>query len=161
MISIVMNEEAAEAAEMFSTPAIVAAQARREIARRFGQRFRFRRFDRAALDVRVYFSTGGVRYVAHPIGECEWAVDTGDWRPVCPPYPLLFTDRAAALIHNMGWNPQHVEMRARCALNAAEEADYGFCDFRVPIEEVPFVGKLNKLDTVEIDLDDWWREHCV
>jgi hypothetical protein len=26
---------------------------------------------------------------------------------------------------------------------------------------VPFIGRLNELDTVEIDLDDWAREHMA
>jgi hypothetical protein len=29
----------------------------------------------------------------------------------------------------------------------------------VPIEVVPFIGRLNERDTVEIDLDDWACEH--
>jgi hypothetical protein len=45
------------------------------------------------------------------------------------------------------------------ALKLAIPEDFGFASFQVPLEEVPFICNLNDKDTVEIDLDDLWREH--
>src|SRR5262245_26306548 len=52
----------------------------------------------------------------------------------------------------------HANSKARITIGCDPE-DYGFAVFQVPLEEVPFICNLNALDTVVVDLDDWWREH--
>jgi hypothetical protein len=107
----------------------------------------------------IPFEHAGEEFVVTARDAGTWEVETRGQEPICPPYPILFSDRATALIANLGWQIEAIEHRARWALKAAHPEDHGFCEFAVPIEVVPFIGRLNERDTVEIDLDDWACEH--
>lgn len=153
-ITVTLSTNARDAAEMFSTPAELEAQARKEIAAVLGRRA-LRTFSRRSMRFDIHFTHAGEEFVVMARDATTWVVETRNWEPVCPPYPIIFTDRATALIVNMGWHLEGIENRARWALRSAHPEDHGFCEFDVPIEVVPFIGRLNALDTVEIDLDDW------
>ena len=160
-LAIGLSANARDAAEMFSTPAELEAQARCEIAAVFGRRRALRTFHPRSMRFDIWFSHAGEEFVASARDTGTWVVETRSAEPVCPPYPILFTDRAVALINGLGWRIEGIEERGRWALKSEHPEDHGFCEFQVPIETVPFVGRLNDLDTVEIDLDDWAREHLT
>jgi hypothetical protein len=157
-INVTLSANAREAAEMFSTPAALETQARKEIAAALGWRS-LKTFHRRSMRFDIHFDHGDESFIVSARDASTWEVETHNHEPVCPPYPIAFTDRATALINGLGWNHQGIEQHARLALRSAYPEDHGFCEFRVPIEEVPFIGRLNELDTVEVDLDDWAREH--
>jgi len=157
--TIILSQSAREAAEMFSTPAALELQAYKEVAAVLGRRCPLRTFHRRSMRFEIHFAHGDEEFVVSARDAGTWEVETHNREPVCPPYPIVFSDRAAALINGLGWSMEGIEWTARWALKSAFPEDYGFCEFRVPVEEVPFVGRLNSKDTVEIDLDDWAREH--
>jgi hypothetical protein len=157
-INVILSEHARDAAEMFSTPAELEAQARREIAAVLGRRA-LRTFSQRSMRFDIHFTHAGEEFFVHARDARTWEVSTCNMEPVCPPYPIIFTDRATALINGLGWQHAAIEQRARWALKSADPVDHGFCEFNVPVEVVPFIGRLNELDTVEVDLDDWAREH--
>jgi hypothetical protein len=157
-LNITLSDAARETAEFYSTPAELERQARREIAAVLG-RARFRTFNQQTMRIDLQFDHAGEPFTLIARSADAWLVETRDWERPCPPFPIIFSDRAVALINGLGWNVQGVEQRARLALKSAVPEDHGFCTFQVPLEEVPFICNLNDKDTVEIDLDDWWREH--
>ena len=142
---------------MFSTPAALAAQARKEIVAVLGWRS-LKTLHRRSMRFEIYFAHADEEFVVSARDAGTWEVETRNMEPICPPYPIIFSDRAVGLINGMGWNLEMIEFKARWALRSADPVDHGFCEFAIPIEEVPFIGRLNELDTVEVDLDDWARE---
>ena len=158
-LTISLSDNAREAAEMFSTPADLASQAHREIAAVLGRRCLLKTFNKRSMRFDINFAHAGEDFVAYARDAATWQVETHDWEPVCPPYPIIFSDRATALINGLGWNLQGIEQHARLALRSAFPEDHGFAEFSVPIESIYFAARLNELDTVEVDLDDWAKEH--
>lgn len=156
--TISISDAARETADIYSTPADLERQARREIAAVLG-RSHLRTFNGRTMRFDIRFDHAGEPFTLMAQSADRWLLETRNWEKPCPPYPILFSARAVAMINGMGWNLEGIEQRARLALKSAFPEDYGFCNFQVPIEEVPFIGRLNELDTVEIDLDDWYREH--
>ena len=156
---VVLSDYAREAAEMLSTPAALEAQARREIAATFGRNFALKSFVRRTMRIDIRFQHADEWFVVSPLDAQTWEVETHHMDRVCPPYPIVFSDRAMAMIVNLGWRLDGMEATARWALKGAAPEDYGFCEFQVPLETVPFIGRLADDDVVEVDLDDWWREN--
>jgi hypothetical protein len=155
---ITLSDAARETAEFYSSPTELERQARREIAAVLG-RAQFKTFNFRTMRFDINFDHAGEPFTLMARSADSWLLETQNCEKPCPPYPIVFSDRAIALINGMGWNLQGIEQHARLALKSTHPEDHGFCTFQVPIEEVPFIGRLNELDTVEIDLDDWWKAH--
>jgi hypothetical protein len=152
--TVIVCDFAAEAARIASSPVALEAQARREIAMVFGADFALKSYPREKSTIRLYFTHAEEGYIVFPLTAGTWCIETSNMEPPCPPYPIVFTDRATAMIVNLGWQFDDLERTARRALKDTHPEDYGFCDFRVPLEEVAFRGSLNEDNNVEIDLDD-------
>ena len=114
-ITIMLTDHAREAAEMYSTPVALEAQARKEIAAVLGWR-RLRTFHTRSMRFDIHFAHAGEDFMVMARDACTWEVQTYNCEPVCPPYPIVFSDRATALINGMGWNLQGIEQHARLAL---------------------------------------------
>jgi len=156
--TIILSANAREAAEMFSTPADLEAQARKEIASVLG-RSALKTFHRRTMRFDINFAHADEEFVVSARDAATWEVETRNREPVCPPYPIVFSDRAMAMIANLGWRLDGIETTARWALRSASPEDHGFCEFEVPLETVPFKGCLAEDGVVEVDLDDWAREN--
>jgi hypothetical protein len=108
----------------------------REIAAVLG-RARFRTFNFRTMRFDINFDRAGEPFTLMARSADSWLLETQNCEKPCPPYPIIFSDRAVAMINGLGWNVGGIEQRARLALKSAFPEDYGFCTFQVPIEEVP------------------------
>jgi hypothetical protein len=117
-----------------------------------------RRYPRRKASIRLYVTHAEEEYSVLPLTAGTWCIETASNEPPCPPYPIVFTDRAQALIASLGCKLDGIECAARLALKSAFPEDYGFCDFSRAHRGGRLEGCLTDDDRAEIDLDDWWRE---
>ena len=158
----VFSDHARQAAEQSSSLAEVEALARRELVAVFSDsldldRYFSSRAEDRGTSIAHWFAHADEEYHTYPHDPETWMIDTLYGEPPCPRYTITFTERAKGLIQGLGWRMDFMEHEAWCALKAAHPEDYGFCDFKVPLQEFAFVGTLKENDTVEIDIYEWWH----
>jgi hypothetical protein len=142
--TIIISDFAAEAARIGSTPAALEAQARREIAEVFGNNFALRRYPREKTTIRLHFTHAEEDYIVFPLTAGTWCIETSYAEPPCPPYPIVFTARATALIVNLGWKIDSIEHAARCALKSAHPRGLRLLRFPSPHRRGRFQGLLGR-----------------
>src|SRR5262249_32319355 len=92
---ITLSEAARETAEYHSPPAELERQARREIAAVLG-RARFKVFNQRTMRFDITFDHAGEPFTLIARSPDAWLLETQNWERPCPPYPIIFTDRAIA-----------------------------------------------------------------
>jgi hypothetical protein len=153
MHNITFTHEAIEAAE----PSAIEAAARRAINAVFGSSFKLKAIgarDVRDVYVRVEFLlANGIAFVAELVDVDLWEVDPMPTVPGRRATPVVMSDRAAALIVNMGWALDAIERSARLAALSLS-GDNPVAGFSIPIECVNFRATFAADGAIAVDLID-------